>query len=357
MATLLFNNQVEELDISSLYAGLLSTSLLDLSAENAISEALYRIQVSQLGLINAGEAYTEEIFANSKSTIYTKTNKIESSGIPTIEATIVDIGVEGIENSIGLMTSSAAFSAFTQHYWQMGDSVEISNKSIVAVYAGSTLDSIITREIVDNFFLKTTPEEILTGCHSAFVQVSDIRDVSIDGKKAVNYSDMQRFYFLISDFIDLSIKNLSTPSYSINEHNVNMAAIELPSKVELSSLVTKNGTVSLKNFEDSFLSEGGYLSNRAALGLSVETNTVSMIGMLSTLSQLYAPKKDWKARDIKKEDTKDVGYMTLFISNLLAGDSPVESRDLHSVVSRGEVETVLDILIEEILAMDVCDDN
>ena len=354
---MLFNVTLENIDFNTLKNSLIQSSLETYDEEQALVEALYSLQLRQVDMINLSEAYVEDIIANSTENIYVNARKVVSSGVPTIKAATIDVGVVGLDNSSGLMHSEIIESKYSEFYWRMGDYVEINNNSIVPRTLVTTLDAILTRDILEGFFLKTTPGEILSRCTTSYVAGGTIASPTINDKKAINYGDLKRFFFLKTDFIDVSIKEVKASGFIIGQNYIYGKNISLPSNVVAKKLISDLGTVNLRNFNSEYLLAGGYILNNSTLDIDAETNTVLLATAVSILNTEYAPKIDWISTDLKKADRKSDAFMDGMIQDVLANIAPSESRDYNSPVSMGELNYSISKIMEEISNLGVCDDN
>jgi hypothetical protein len=359
---MLFDIEIQDSDsvysnINDIVQLILGSPLEDKAQEDNAVLYIYDVLQKTLGtVIDTGWCFAEEIYANSTRDIYATSSKIISSGVPTVISPVIDLSNGGLENSQGLMTSSVVKSKYAEFYWSMGDYVEIVNNSIVPYTANVFLDSILTREILYGFFLINEPEQLLSRCKTLNVPNGDILSTSVSGKRAINYGDMKRFFFLKSDIIDMS-ENIVKSSYDtvVGERHVKSKSLSSPGKIKASKVLAGSGTVTLEAFDTSYLKKGGYISNSSALPQSIITNAVILGDASIELSTGYAPKIDWTTSTLKKADSKTSTFLSSLVTDVISNTSPDDTRGEHSAVRKDELSQILDELIAEISVSEACE--
>ena len=354
---MLFNINLLDIDFDALNNALMSSSLETFQEESDIVDAIFSIQENQVLLLDAAEAYAEDIIANSTENISVRMDKVISSGAPTVLAGTIDIGTTGVDASSGLMHSGIVESEYSKYYWMMGDYVEILNNSVVPRTIATTIDAVMTRDILEGFFLKSTPGEVLSRCTTSFVIGTSILQEDINDKKAINYGDLQRFFFLKTDSIDLSIKIVKSPSFTLNETHIYGKRSSLPSKTIASKIVADFGVINLGDFNRDYLLVGGYILNKSSLDVDADTNAVLLSNAIFILKSTYAPKIDWLATDLRKTDRKNNAFIENIVQDVLANVAPADIRDYSSAVCMEELVYSIDKIMEELGNLRICDDD
>ena len=353
---MLFNIDISQVDLSQLKIDLVESDLSSFAEEQLLVDGLYSIQEELSSLIDIAETFSEDVYAHSSDNISTRMANIESSGVPTVNATIVDLIGNGFNASSGLMTSSLLDSSYSQFYWKMGDYVEIINTSIVPRTLLSTLDSIMTRSTLESFFLRDIPGEVLSRCTTSFVSGSDIRNQDIDDEKAITYGDLKRFFILKQEYINVAIKTVRTPFFILEENTLKCENVIFPSKTILSKLVSSNGTVQLRFFIGNFMQVGGFITDNAFLAINSDTNTIVKISAIEDLQENYAPKINWVTSDLSKSDVKPQEFIDNMIIGILENEEPLAA-GFDSVVAKSELDYSIEKLMETISDFGVCDDD
>lgn len=354
---MLFNVQLLDHDFSSQNHELEISPLSSKDAEQAIVDKLYALEIEQYKLIELAECYAEDIFANSSNDISVKMNKIISSGVPKISSTVSKIDTIGLEFTTGLISRSVIIGLYSNNYWMMGGNVNINNDSIVQFNPAGNLDSIMTYDIMNGFFIQDIAGETLSRCSVSYMDGSGILDpINLDDY-AVNYDDLKRFFFLKSDNIDLEIKTVKTQLFEINNSTITGTTVNLSGLVVIKKLIVDSGVVNLSEFQSNFLIEGGFVRDDAYIRQGTETNSVLMFDAVLLLQESRAPKSDWRTTDLRKTDRKPNLFIDSMISDVFSGIAPSQSDDYHSVVCYEELEYAMSKVISELQNIKVCDDS
>lgn len=353
---MLFSLNISPVDSEQLYTDLLSTTLVDTSAEEAIVSAIYGIQLEQLEVLTQAELYAEKIYQFSSNTISLHRRLISSTLQPTIFSNTIDIGGSGLDNVSGFITGASAESVFREHYWRMGDNVFIQNDAFSISGVVANIDVIVTRELMSTLFLLNTSGETLIDCAVGNI-VGNIRDESISMDRGINFGNAKTHYVNISSTIDMSVKTVTGGDFFIDSESLSMGTAIITSYSTFLSLKTNSGAISLSDFNSFFLVSGGYASNTSELPDESSTNAILFKNAVKKLNLGFAPKKNWNASNIRKDSPKENAFLNNFASLLLSGDSSSGLDGFKSAVTKEEVDSILDTLMESILNMDVCDDN
>jgi len=335
---MLFDITISDFDVESAIEAIKSSSLSDSESENNLIDKIFALQNEQNAILDRAVSYAEEIYENSTRDISCKMSKVKSSGTPTVRASNIHLLPSGLDNTTGLISPSQIVSIYTSYYWKMGDYIEIINNSVVPATFNINLDAIMTIEILESHFLRRLPKETLSRCMTAYLGANGIESDNVHDERAINYSDLKRLFFLKTDTISVAFKTIYTPDAIIRETGIDGESFSLPYSTRANKIVARNGVVTLGIFKEDFLLSGGYISDNSDLKKNAYTNSVVLGRATGELSLMFAPKIDWKARDLRKSDRKDASFMDSLASGVLEGVSPDENdRGYHSVVCREEL--------------------
>ncbi len=353
---MLFSIDVSAIDIEQLHLNIHSSTLDDTTQEQVIVDSIFGIQNQLSSFIDMAEAYAEEIYANSSDTIYCKSNKIISSHVPTVEARNINLMVTGFDNTSGLITKSIIIDGYSDYYWRMGDYVEINNISIVPTSLNLTLDSIMTTEILDGFFLKDKPGELLSRCTTSFLYSVDILSEEVSNERAINYRDLNNLFFIKTDKIDIATKIIYAKSNIYKDTELILNSITAKSKIVATKIIAENGIVTLKQFNDDFLIAGGFIADNSSLDEEAETNTITLSGAVTELRTSYAPIANWSPIDLRKNDIKDSLFMDSFVDDIFENNAPEDISANHSIVCKEELVYCVEKIIDILSGLKVCED-
>jgi len=335
---MLFDISISDFDIDSAVNAIKSSPLSNVYAENNLVDKIFELQNEQNNILDAAVSYAEEIYENSSRNISCKMSKVKSSGTPTIKASSMHLLPSGLDNSTGLISPSQIVSIYSSYYWRMGDYVEIINNSVVPATFNINLDAIMTREILESHFLRNLPKETLSRCMTSYLGSNNIESDDIHDERAINYSDLKRLFFLKTDTISVAFKIIHAPYATITELGIRGESFSLPYPTMASKIIARNGVVTFGLFREEFLLSGGYISDNSDLKKNAYTNSVVLGKATGELSLMFAPKIDWKAKDLRKSDRKDLSFMDSLASGVLDGIAPdSDNRGYHSIVCREEL--------------------
>ncbi len=353
----LFNIEVSQFDLAPFIYNVGQSSLESPLHEQELVDYIFTNQEEQLQLIELAEAYAEEIIANSRESIYTRMSQVESTGRPSVSISIGNLDPIGINNSYGLITENIVSDSYSQYYWKMGEYVEILNNPIVPSGVTISIDSMITRDILSGFFLQNIPGEILSRCTTSAIIGGNLKDSSIEDDRAIRYGDIKTFFYLKTDYVDTSIKNVRAGSYYLSQDSLSVENVDIPSRIIATKITSESGMVTLKNFNEEFLLRDGYIMQDAFLSESIETNTVALIDGILNLQENYAPKKNWIAKDLRKTDRKTEAFMDTMIGDVVGGIAPSNNVEFDSMVCMEELLYTIGKTMEMISDIGVCDDS
>lgn len=354
---MLFNIDISDSAVSQIVSRIKNSALEDYSHENALINEIYRLQEEESFFIEKAVSYAEEIYENSSKDISCKMSKVVSTGVPTVKPQTAKLDPIGLDNTTGLITPSHIVDIYTRYYWKMGDYVEILNNSVVPATFNPSLDAIMTREILESHFLRRLPRETLSRCMTSYLGGTSIESQLVHNERAINYSDLKRLFYLKTDTISVAYNTIFGDSVVVREMGIEGDSFVIPYTTTATKIIARNGVVTLGIFKDEFLIAGGYISDNSNLKKNATTNAVTLGTATDELSSYFAPKRNWKAEDLRKSDTKDEGFMDSLASDVLNNIAPDESnRDYYSPVSKQELSYCIDKIMD-IIGEIRCDEN
>ena len=359
---MLFNKELYSVDIPSLSLSLLNSTLDDVTIEDEIISNIEAMQSSSAEFLDLAEAYAVEIYKNSSRDIYTgKNNVLFDSSIPSvISRSYVDISISESSNIQGLLRKSNIDMVFSLYFWKFGTTVQVKNN----MYSNSNLepgtDLLMTSEASEYYFLEKKDIQELYFCRTARLSAIGISFDNIDSSFVLCEYDLFSNFYKQDDVISAENNKLISGSTEITKHTLLDEKIICSGKTQFSSIICESG-VTTKAMRDSlFISRAiPFISNNAILNPEAESNARSVYSVSSEFFNTLAPYKGWSPTELKKTEYKDSSFLESFTDLLLDGNSVPDSdmNAYRSVVSKKELNSILTILVDKIINLDICNDD
>lgn len=346
----LYLRDILNIDFLSILTRLSSSKLEDTTVENEIVSIMEDIIEESKYLAEACEIMSLDIRTFSGDTMHLDRGFVSTPTIPTI--TIDTLEIDNVDNSdfSGLVSKVNAADIYAAHFWKKGDSVIIINKVESTLGLPSTVDSMVTREILANSFLGKNPGEVLDNCNTSRISGSILLS-EIPSNRVISYGDTSRTYHK-NDNVDISIRDMVTPFISISASNAIVSSLKLGTD-SVSSLVAKAGVIRKKDVLKRYLNKTFMASNEAEVE-NIDTNIETVQSVSTKMNSSCATKTGWHSTNIKR-----VGLIPDSMSNNIV-DSVLRSSALDEPlkpISYGEIISIINTINMEILQEEVCDGN
>lgn len=347
---LLYLRDILNINFSSLLTRLSDSKLNDVTVENEIVSIMEDIIEESRYLAQACEIMSLDIRTFSGDVMHLDRRFISTPVVPNI--TISTLEIDNVDNSefSGLVSKVNAADIYASHFWKKGDSVIIINKVESTAGLPSTVDSMVTREILENSFLGKNPGEVLNNCNTDGITGSILLS-EISPNRVISYGDSMRTYHPNTD-VDISIRDIATPFISISGKNSIVSSLKLETN-SIYSLVSKGGAIRKKDIGERYLNKTFMVSNEAEVKTS-DTNIETVQSVSVKMNSRCAPKTGWHSTNIKRVGTIPVEMESNIVDSVLHSSLLTEP---FKPISYSEILSVIDTISEEILQKEVCDDN
>jgi len=355
----IFNNTFSEIDYYGLVVNLKNSTMYDESSENSIIDAIWNSQIEISKLLDVAEAYVENVRKYSNRNIYIKRWQLITTGDdPTIYANSVSLIGYNSDSISGLLNKASISGVMDDFFWKLGDTVYITNAINNKDTIPSTDQLIPTEEMLTYYFLERKDGERLYKCTvddlPTTIPLSIARDDTVLSRK-----DIDRYFFLIDEKIGITGKTIDTSQYLISQTNAYIPSAMPYFGTSAERIYASNGGVTLiESIEKYFRIDSPELSRDAELPYGAATNTAKTSEIYDIADKTKAPFSGWKTLGLKKGDLKDDSFFDSFVAMLLGGESVPDDSidDFMSLVSKKEIDIILDKIRNEIGDIEVCDD-
>ncbi len=359
MATL-FNQDIQEINYASLVSALSISPLSDTTVEDLIITTIEDSFLIQENILKLAYAYHEDMIKHSTRDIATSRDKIHlANSIPTIIAESVLINTESNATLVtGLMKRNFLKTSYYEYYWSFSESVFLRNENYSINGLLGSVDILASTEMKDYYFLTNKAEQSLYRCGTSIIGTSQLFE-SIRSDRVLSKKDIETVYFLKDETLNILNKNLNIGFFSVTSNLISGDSAYIQDG-EVTRIMCDSGTVTLMDTISKYMPlERPYVDDSAIIEEAIQTNSKIMIDASIELKENKAPFSDWEPSSLRKSNEKSTVFKEELVSLLLAGTS-IEDNDLleyKSIVSKKELGSILSMLGEEIINMDVCDDN
>jgi len=346
---LLFNREIQEIDVVEIGSQLSQSGLDNIEVETAIVEIMEEMIAKAEAHIGDAEMAMLKIENFTGDNLSVNRQHIKISSDLSIEVPLITIEKNAGLNISGVVSTSNASGLYTDTFWREGNNVYISNRALSTAGMIHSLDVMMTRELRDKVFLGRGPEQELVGCSAIGID-GPVNLTNVDPLRVINMNDAARTYVKIGDKIDLNQKTLNTDSLEIMSTEIDGSA-DVVSCKRISFLEATSGIETIKRVREAFLGQDLMLSDDA-ITPKKDSNIVSIENLSTVMSENHAPSNGWRIDDATREGSLSEETILAIKDGIIQNDFIEEGK---VGITKVEATTVLDAVIERITSIGACD--
>jgi len=339
-----YQSLVEEVKNS----GTLDTSLGDKSLENLISDII-DAEIDKISSnIDSSKGILLYLAQRSGSKIELPYNNVFLPMIPTISANNIHILDNG-DDILGGVTKSTVSGVLANEYWSFGSNVDIENVATSSNGLTSNISTILTLGILQDFFLLTTPDEVLDTCRVNLLP-SNINDDSIANNRAIGFRDLNDTFVSIDTKIDLNSKKYEDKYRKVQKTQLSCS---LPTKIYSAKLnsISGEGVLTIEDGDRLLVKSGATLSNDTEIGENIDTNIVTIQSFSNSL-EAKAPQIDWTIKDGTKPPLSESEIIDIANSYFDGTETNLPS---NTILNKKDIERITQKIIERLGSEAECD--
>ena len=329
-------------------SNVLDTSLGDKSLENLIADII-DAEIDKISSnIDTSKGMLLYLSQRSGARIELPYDNVFFPVLPIVSANNIHIQGNG-DNVLGGITKSTALGVLSAEYWSFGSNVDIENVATSSNGLTSNISTILTQGILQDFFLHTTPDEVLETCRVNLLP-SNINDNSIANNRAIGFRDLRDTFVSIDTKIDLNSKKYEDKYRKVEKTTL---LCSLPTKIHAPKLssVSGDGILTIENGDELLIKNGATLSDDTEIGPDINTNIVT-IQSLSNKLEAKAPQTDWIIKDGVKPPLSENEIDNIANSYFDGVETDLPS---STILNKKDIEQIAQKIIERLGSEVECD--